>query len=184
MSSEPRVGTLALVVGPSGVGKDTLLRLARAALADRPDIHFPRRVVTREADASEDHDTLSPEAFDAAEAAGGFALSWRAHDRRYGIPATILPALDRGDTVVCNVSRAVLEEARRRFPRVRVIQVTASREALAARLAARGRAEDTGARLARAVDVRLVQGQDLELANDGAPEEAAARLAAFLADRT
>ena len=52
--------------------------------------------------------------------------------------------------VVANVSRGVIAEAARRFP-VRVIEVTAPPEILAARLAARGRetAADVARRLAR-----------------------------------
>jgi len=56
--------------------------------------------------------------------------------------------------VVANVSRGVIEDAARRF-RVRVIEVTAPAEILAARLAARGResAEDVARRLGRTASV-------------------------------
>ena len=64
MWSEAR---LVLVVGPSGAGKDTLIRLAAAAAGGKATLSFPRRVVTRVADASEDHDTLDEAAFAQAE---------------------------------------------------------------------------------------------------------------------
>jgi ribose 1,5-bisphosphokinase len=68
-----------LVVGPSGAGKDTLLRLARSACAGDGDVVFPRRVVTRPASEAEDNQELSPAAFRQAHARGDFALHWEAH---------------------------------------------------------------------------------------------------------
>ncbi len=76
-----------------------------------------------------------------------FALSWSAHGLRYGIPVEAAAA---APVVVANVSRGVIAEAARRFS-VRVIEVTAPPDILAARLAARGRetAADVAGRLTR-----------------------------------
>ena len=93
-------GRLILVVGASGVGKDTLIVGARAACAAEPSVVFPRRVVTRAATAAEDHDSISEEAFRRAAAAGDFALWWEAHGLCYGIPSTITDDIRAGRRVV------------------------------------------------------------------------------------
>lgn len=166
-------GTLVLVVGPSGAGKDAVMAAARRLLRDDPAVHFATRCITRPADAGgERHVSLTPEDFTRRRDAGGFALSWRAHGLDYGVPAEIAGLLAQGGTVVANVSRTVLDEARRRFPPVRVVLVTAPVEILAARLAARGResAADIHARLGRSeldcsgTDVTVIR-NDGELAS-------------------
>ncbi len=65
-------GRFIVVVGPSGAGKDTLIGLARAACADDGNVVFPRRVVTREASASEDNEQVSLDAFRQARTRGDF----------------------------------------------------------------------------------------------------------------
>jgi ribose 1,5-bisphosphokinase len=176
-------GTLHLVVGPSGAGKDTLLA---AAMAARPDILFPARVITRPAAAGgEPHIPATIPDFDAMEAAGAFALSWRAHGLAYAIPADAEAALASGRHVAVNVSRAVIGVARARFAPVRVLMVTASAQVLAARLAARGRedAADIAARLARAGH-GVPDGPDTYvIVNDGTLDDGAAALLAALAPR-
>ncbi|MGF1444608.1 MAG: phosphonate metabolism protein/1,5-bisphosphokinase (PRPP-forming) PhnN [Pikeienuella sp.] len=166
-------GTLFLVVGPSGAGKDTLI--AQAA-ARRPDLWVPQRVVTRAADAGgEPIMAVGDAAFDALEAAGGFMLAWRAHGLAYGIPVEAAAALARGESVLVNVSRAVVAEARQRFAPVRVLVIDAPVEVLARRLAQRGRetASDIAARLARAGSAPQPAGPDVRvIVNDG-PIEAA-----------
>jgi ribose 1,5-bisphosphokinase len=144
-------GRLVVVAGPSGAGKDTLLRFARNLFRGDPNIVFPHRVVTREPSAEEDHEALSEADFAAAVAAGGFAFWWYAHGLNYAVGAAVDDDIRAGKTVVCNVSRAVIAELRCRYANVRVVLVTAPGEVLAARLAARGRAADgpLGTRLAR-----------------------------------
>src|SRR5690606_17796598 len=86
--ARPMTGTFVAVVGPSGAGKDSVINFARDKLGD--EVVVVRRVVTRTADGgSEDHDSLSAEAFAAAERGGQFALSWEAHGLNYGLPITL-----------------------------------------------------------------------------------------------
>jgi len=170
-------GRLVLVVGPSGAGKDTLIELARAALRHDRSVAFARRVVTRAASAAEAHDTLDAGAFDRAVGAGAFALTWDAHDLRYGIPIAVDADIRAGRTVVCNVSRTIIAAARARYADVLVVLVTAPPEILAARLAARSRGSDgdIAQRLARA-DAFTDVSPDCVIANVGAPEAGAAAL--------
>ena len=165
---------LVLVVGPSGAGKDSLLNGAKAAFAGDKLVSFARRVITRAADPEgEDHEPVTPEAFGARS----FALSWSAHGLSYGIPAE---AVSAAPVVVANVSRGVIADAAARFP-VRVIEVTAPADVLAARLTARGR--ETAADVARRLERTAVvpDGVDVEtVMNDGTLEQGVGRFVSVL----
>ena len=182
-------GTLVLVVGPSGAGKDTLIRGARAALAGeaRSDgearFVFPRREITRPAeDAHEDHCPISEARFEARRAGGAYALSWRAHGLGYGIARTIDDDLAAGRSVVVNVSRGVVDEARARYQALAVLCITAPEAVLRRRLAARGResAEDVAARVKRAAAYEVKGPGVATLVNDGPPEAAIAQFVQLL----
>ncbi len=84
-------GRLVAVAGPSGAGKDTLLRFARNHLGGDPNIVFPHRVVTRQPSAAEDHHAFSEADFAAAVAAGGFAF-WDVRVVLVTAPADVLAA--------------------------------------------------------------------------------------------
>jgi ribose 1,5-bisphosphokinase len=179
----PETGRLVLVVGPSGVGKDTLLDGARLQLAEDPDIVFPRRQITRPAEAGgEDHMPVSEATFEALEQAGGYALSWRAHGLGYGIPVGMGDDLAAGRTVVVNVSRTVLDAARARFGGLRVVSITANSELLARRLAARGREDgaDVARRLARAEAIPVAGDDVVIVRNDGSPADGIAAMVAAI----
>lgn len=170
-------GRFVLVIGPSGAGKDTLLRLARAACADSGHIVFARRVVTRAASAFEDNEQVSPEVFRQARSWGAFAAHWEAHGHGYGLPRTIDDDIRAGRTVVANVSRGVVEAIRRGYADVAVVLVTAPAEILAERLSRRARSSDgelTG-RLGRRVDGGAAA-PDLTIRNVGNLEPHAAEL--------
>ncbi len=166
-------GRLVLVIGPSGAGKDTLIRAARERLAGDRSYVFPRRVITRPPSDDEDNSAIDDASFTSIAAAGGFALSWEAHGLNYAVPASIHFTLAEGRTVICNVSRTVVATCRARYENVRVIEVTAPSEVLAARLAARGRPQDgsVAQRLARTNTVGRVEA-DVTVENTGAIEEA------------
>ncbi|WP_095588987.1 phosphonate metabolism protein/1,5-bisphosphokinase (PRPP-forming) PhnN [Actibacterium ureilyticum] len=143
-------GALFAVVGPSGVGKDTLMT---AAAARSPAVKLVRRVITRPADAGgEDFEAVGMDAFARRRDAGEFVLHWGAHGLFYGIPRGIERDLAAARLVLFNGSRGIMPEAQRRFPDLIVLHVTAPVPVLAERLAARGResADDIAARLTRA----------------------------------
>ena len=168
-------GRMVLVVGPSGAGKDTLIARAKAACLDS-EVVFPRRIITRPSSAAEDHDTVSDAAFDRAVAEGAFAVWWQAHGLKYALPWSIESDIRADRTVVCNVSRTVIETVRERYARVVVVMVTAPPEVLAARLAQRGRASDgpIAARAGRVVAKDF--GPDIVIDNVGPVEDATERL--------
>ena len=172
---------LILIVGPSGAGKDTLLNGVRELVGEHGGMRFVRRVITRPGDLGEEaHESVSAQEFELREQAGDFALSWRAHGLRYGIPADISFDLARGRVVVANVSRAVVAEAAATYP-VGVIEITAARDVLEARLQERGRedADDVARRLARDIEVWLPVTR-LRVVNDATKEAGASALLAAI----
>jgi ribose 1,5-bisphosphokinase len=162
-------GRLILVVGTSGAGKDTLLGLAKAACGDHRNIVFPRRVITRQASASEDNEEVSAGTFEAALARDEYAIHWEAHGHRYALSRAIDDAIRAGHTVVANVSRTIIPAMRRAYVEVVVISITAPPNVLAERLAMRSRSSDGKIehRLGRTVDEAA---PDVTIVNTGSAD--------------
>lgn len=142
-------GRLIAFVGPSGVGKDSLMSEV-AQLA--PQTALVRRHITRAPGlGGEDYQHLSVDSFQDLTNRGAYALHWQAHGLYYGIPRLVESDLAGGTDMLVNLSRGVLEEAHALFSPFLVINITADPAILAKRLASRGREtpQDIEARLAR-----------------------------------
>lgn len=150
MSAAQTPGRLIAVVGPSGVGKDSVMAGLRARC---PNIGLVERVITRDpAAGGEPFRPVTVAQFLHMQAEGGFCLSWGAHGLHYGIPTEVTARVAAGEELLVNLSRGALRDAQALVARFAVLHVTARPETLAARLAGRGRetAQDIAARLARA----------------------------------
>ena len=171
-------GTLVLVVGPSGAGKDTLIDGARDALSGDPRYVFPRRAITRPHDAGgERHEAISRTAFLERLAAGGFMLHWNAHGLDYGVPASCETELASGRHVVANVSRGIVHRAITRYSPALVLEVTAPAGVLAARLSRRRRETpaDMARRLARPAPSIPDDARHVVIVNEGTVQEGVER---------
>ncbi|MET3614914.1 phosphonate metabolism protein PhnN/1,5-bisphosphokinase (PRPP-forming) [Rhizobium aquaticum] len=134
-------GTIFVVVGPSGAGKDSVIDHARRQLAGDKTYRIVKRYITRPKEAGgEDHQPVDHAAFSELAAAGRLALHWQAHGLFYGIPAETLDDLQAGRILIANGSRAALPAFREVYgDALKVVLVTAPQTVLAERLAARGR---------------------------------------------
>lgn len=177
-------GSLVYVMGPSGSGKDSLLRHAREALTARPadlaSLCFAHRYITRPVSLdAENHIALSPAEFEARRRAGLFSLHWHSHGLDYGIGMEIEYWLAQGMTVVVNGSREHSWAARQRFAQLRAVLIDVSLATQRQRLMARGREDAVAveARLSRTASLRgVVDGQTVLIRNEGSLAEGAERL--------
>jgi len=180
-------GQLIIVVGPSGAGKDTLIDGAKKVLSGDPYFYFPRREITRPEDAGgEDHTAVTMDQYNVRSLAGEYALSWRAHNTGYGISRSMEDHLNQGKTVVANISRTVIDEARACYPGTATVLVTAPRELLAERISARGREQKIAVeeRLARSEQVDVSGSDVLTIVNDGPLENALNAFIVAISGRT
>jgi thymidine phosphorylase len=176
-------GTLFLVVGASGVGKDTLIKGAKKALADDDHFVFARRTITRPADAGgEDHYPVTADEFARLRDSGRFLVAWSAHDLDYGLPIEIARELANGRHVIANGSRAAIADAAARVAQVVVVDITAPPDLVARRLAARGRESDAqvAERLARPTPPCPAGVEVVSVANDADIATGVAQLVAAI----
>ena len=167
-------GRLIAVVGPSGVGKDSVMP---GIAVPMPAVKLVRRTITRNPElGGEVFDPLTPEAFAKAAAGGAFCVHWGAHDLYYGIPARVLSDVNAGALCLANLSRSALPDTALVFPDMVVLNITAQPETLARRLAARGRetADQIAKRLAQASKPVPNGLPVLSISNDGALSETVA----------
>lgn len=174
-------GAFVAIVGPSGSGKDAIIRTARQSLAGARDVVFPRRCITRPDGPGEVHIPYTEAEFAEAEATGRFALSWRAHGLSYGIPTGVRDVVLAGAVAVQNVSRETLPRLADVFGRAYSVRVSVPEAVRLERILARGREDsDAAASRLRRQDPTPDYPVDLDILNDGSLDDAAAELVALI----
>lgn len=186
MPALPAAGRLFFIVGPSGAGKDTLLRWVERHLPDDANLVFSRRTITRPAHSSESHEATDMETFWRCASTGHFSMVWQANDLCYGIPRGIEADLRAGRDVIVNGSREYVPQLRQLFPQAYVIWIEADAAQLRQRIESRQR--EAGAallkRLDRAVEFTPPEARDIiRIDNSGPVEIAGQRLLEIIASR-
>jgi len=131
-------GCWVFVCGASGAGKDSVMRWAEVYLAERQDIVFSRRLVTRPVSPDSDHEEITADEFKSKAGNGGLAWHWQANGFNYGIDTQYAAEVAAGQIVVVNGSR---EHANLLgcSEQIRLVQIEINPAALEARLLNRGR---------------------------------------------
>lgn len=146
---------IVLIIGPSGVGKDTLINGCK----NKINANFVKRHITRRPDNNEQNFYLSDEDFDKLENDGFFVSSWCAHSNRYGIAKNQITS---GLNII-SISRSTIKDFEELYDDVTTVEITLPLEEIYKRLKARGREnkEDIQKRVARSYDKisakRLIQ---------------------------
>ncbi len=147
-SDSPRI---ILIMGASGVGKDTLLRHARKQV----EAQFVKRYITRKPDAHEDNYYVSEADFVYLKSSGAFISHWQAHGNNYGIKAT---DITKGRNII-SISRGAIADFEQVYARVTAIEVVANHTLRAERLTERNREANVTHRLSR--DYNALQAKHL-----------------------
>jgi len=133
-------GTLFLVVGNSGSGKDSIIYgAAKKYPQNLKKVHVVKRYITRPASETEDNYSITPYEFKEMEKQGKFALKWHIYQLNYGVPIEIDDWLKDGHPVLVNVSRTIVDEAREKYENIKVVFIEVPFEITLQRVTDRGR---------------------------------------------
>lgn len=123
---------IVLIVGPSGVGKDTLLKEVKKLLSS---VNFIQRYITRKPDYNESNYYLDEYAFEILKNSGFFISTWNAHGNYYGIAKN---SITSGLNII-SISRSKIKDFESYCENVYTINITVTKEILRKRLESRNR---------------------------------------------
>jgi phosphonate metabolism protein PhnN/1,5-bisphosphokinase (PRPP-forming) len=124
---------IVLIIGPSGAGKDTLIKEAKKEFKEK--INFVKRYITRESDVNESNYYIDEYAFEILRHNSYFASSWNAHGNFYGIPKRFI----KNGINLISISRGRIKDFENLYEKVYTINITLPKEILKQRLLKRGR---------------------------------------------
>jgi ribose 1,5-bisphosphokinase len=176
-------GYLILVVGKSGSGKDSIIKGSiEAIMKIKDNYHTPKRYITRPSSESEDNMHVNPSEFNRLSREGKFALEWHIYGLSYGIPIEIDNYLKKGIHVIVNVSRTIIDEAKRMYYNVKVAFIKVPFEIILKRVTERNRERDymLEERLNRARENESLSNVDIIIDNSGELDSAIDQFITFL----
>lgn len=163
-------GTLFLVIGNSGSGKDSIIfRAINEYPKHLKKIYRVKRYITREPSESEENYYVSHKEFEEIVKKGNFALKWHIYGLDYGVHIEIEEWLKKGHPVVANVSRTIIKKAREQYQNVKVIFIKVPIEITVKRIKSRGRETKNllGERIERARTHQTFPEADFMIDNSG-----------------
>ena len=132
--------TLFFLVGPAGVGKDTLLnKLKTKHYSDHQPLVAHRYITRAIKENDENYVEMSEFDFQRRKDAGLFLFDWYFAGHPYAVGKEVLLWLEAGQHVIMNGSRRYLSQAQEVYPDLVPIWMTVSEETLRKRLIRRAR---------------------------------------------
>ncbi len=125
---------IVLIVGASGVGKDTLLRNVK----DKIEANFITRYITRPPDTNEENFYIDSDAFKILQSVDFFVSTWEAYLNYYGIAKN---QINEGLNII-SVSRSAVGDFERVYDDVTTISILLPKTILYRRLKDRGREDE------------------------------------------
>jgi len=154
---------LYFLVGPSGVGKDSVLRRLKTHYYSDTQPLVAHRYITRPVrHQDENHVELTDFDFQRRSESGLFLFEWTSHGYHYGIGREIKKWLKSGNSVIVNGSRQYLPQARERYKDLVPVWMHVAEDILRQRLLERGREgeEEIETRLQRNRELAYLKPKD------------------------
>ncbi|MFX1410916.1 MAG: phosphonate metabolism protein/1,5-bisphosphokinase (PRPP-forming) PhnN [Promethearchaeota archaeon] len=176
-------GTLFLVVGNSGSGKDSIINgVSKKYPLGLKKLHVVKRYITRPPSETEDNYFVSSNDFNRLIEQGKLAFKWNIYGFDYGIPIEIDDWLKEGHPVLVNVSRTIVQEAREKYENIKIIFIEVPFKITLQRLKSRERENEQGLhkRIERAQNNQTFPSADFTVDNSGDLEDAINQFLEFL----
>jgi len=148
---------LYFLVGPSGVGKDTLLKHLKMHQYSSKQPIVAHRYITRPVgEGNENHIELAEFDYYRRKEADLFLFDWQSNGYLYAVGREVKKWVKLGNDVIVNGSRRYLQTAREIYPSLIPIWMTVSEDVLRQRLLERGRESE------EQIEQRILHNRELE----------------------